>query len=352
MASYYLSPLASFLQLLNDTGLVQPGLLMWTYAAGTSTPTTTWTDITGVTPNSNPIQLGSNGRLPNVSVWQQGGVPIKIQFSTNAGTVGSPVFGNQVGPTFDQVSGINDPASTLSSLANAASGSGADLVANAVRSYDIFSSMRAANVPSLTAGETLIVFAEGGSAVGDNLAGSFYWSPSSSVADDGVNVIKPAAVGSGNGRYIRLSQNNLYYSAFKAASTQRTNNTISNDPDLALVIGAAGTYELTMTLFFTGISSGAQGIQWQLAYTGTVTNSGLTGNGLVNGAASTSRTTGFATPYAFATINTSGFDWYYVAGTVTVSNSGTINLQWAQNTTSANATQLSLMSRLSARKIA
>jgi hypothetical protein len=116
MANLYLCPLSTVLQAFTDTGIPLSGCLMWTYLAGTTTPTSTWTDSTGVTPNSNPIQFNSAGRLPNVTVWQAGGVPIKILFSTNAGTVLVPVFGSQIGPTFDQISGINDPTNTLANL--------------------------------------------------------------------------------------------------------------------------------------------------------------------------------------------------------------------------------------------
>jgi len=113
MASYYLSPFASFLQLFSETGIPLNGGLIWTYAAGTTIASATYTDITGTVQNSNPIQMGSDGRLQNVSIWQQGGVPLKFIFTTNAGTTGSPVAGTQLGPTFDQISGINDPASVL-----------------------------------------------------------------------------------------------------------------------------------------------------------------------------------------------------------------------------------------------
>ena len=205
----FLCPFASFMQVLIDAGNApQVGCLIWTYQAGTSTPQQTFTDITGGTPNSNPIQLNSAGRLNNVSIWQPGGVALKIQFSTNSGTVGAPVFGVQIGPTFDQVSGIDDPAGLLTSLINPATGSGADLVANTVRSYDLVASVRAANVPSLVAGQTLIIDVEGGFAVNDGFGGIFFWNVSSTAVDDGgVTTIKPTASGA-TGRYIRL--NNQY----------------------------------------------------------------------------------------------------------------------------------------------
>lgn len=197
MAAFYLSPISAILQYFTDVGIVLAGGKINTYLAGSSSPTATWTDITGNVPNSNPIILGSNGRLNNVQIWQQGGVSIKVVI-TDANN-------NQLGPTFDQVSGINDPAASLSTLANATSGQGADLVANAMRSYDIFSSLRAAVTPALAAGQTLIVDVEGASTVNDGFGGIFYWSASSAAADDGLNVIKPTAV-SGNGRYLRQKQ--------------------------------------------------------------------------------------------------------------------------------------------------
>lgn len=202
MASFYLSPFASFLQVLTDAGQVQPGLLIWTYAAGTVTPSATWTDITGSVPNSNPIQLNAAGRLNNVSIWQQGGVPLKFQFSTNAGTVLAPVFGQQIGPTFDQVSGIDDPAGLLATLAATPSGSGVDLVANAIKSYDLFATVRAAAVPNPVAGQNVIIDVLGNLVVNDGGGGFFYWSASSTAADDATNVIKPTAAGA-TGRYLR-----------------------------------------------------------------------------------------------------------------------------------------------------
>jgi hypothetical protein len=269
-ASFYLSPFASFLQCLNDAGQVQPGLLIWTYAAGTSTPSATWTDITGTVPNSNPLQLNSAGRLNNVSVWQQGGVALKYIFSTNAGTVGSPVFGAQIGPPFDQVSGIDDPAATLATLANPASGSGADLVSNSMRSYDLIATVRAALVPALSAGETLIIDLEGSSTINDGGGGFFYWNASSTAADDGgISTIKPTAAGSA-GRYVRLSIPAGVSGSFTAtllgvtgAPTMTINYVTSGGPALGLLTcstqGQTGTSNST-SFSISGWPSGLRGV--------------------------------------------------------------------------------------------
>ena len=56
---------------------------------------------------------------------------------------------------------LDDPFSLLAILANPASGSGADLIANAMRSYDVFASVRGANVPVLTGNQTLVIDVEG-----------------------------------------------------------------------------------------------------------------------------------------------------------------------------------------------
>lgn len=268
MASYYLCPMSTILQVLTDAGQVLTNALIWTYQAGTSTPTSTWQDSGGVTLNANPIQLNSAGRL-TAPIWQQGGVPIKIQISTNAGTVGSPVFGVQIGPTLDQISGIDDPAALLTSLITPTSGSGADLVANAVRSYDLISTVRAANVPSLAAGQTLIIDVEGGSIVNDGAGGFFYWNASSTASDDGgVSTIKPTAAGS-QGRYIRLTSSAGVNGSFTVTVTGCTTSptmtfryNLQGGPANGLVtLSWSGTGVLTSNSTAFGLSGFANGLQ-------------------------------------------------------------------------------------------
>lgn len=271
----YLCPLSTVLQAFTDAGVPLSGCLMWTYLAGTTTPAATYTDSTGITPNSNPIQFNSAGRLPNVTVWQTGGIPLKILFSTNAGTVLAPVFGSQIGPTFDQVSGIDDPAAILLSLSSATSGSGADLVANAMRSYDLIGTVRAANVPSLISGQTLIIDIEGGATVNDGSGGLFYWNASSTAADDGgVTTIKPTAAGS-TGRYLRLvagSGNNGSFTMTVTGCTTAPAVTfrynLQGGPANGLVtLSWDGTGVLTSnsTSFgFSGMANGLQGLTNQV----------------------------------------------------------------------------------------
>ncbi len=253
-----LCPVSVIFQYFTDTGVILAGGKINTYVAGSSTPTATYTDSTGVTQNANPIVLLSNGRLPNVQIWQPQGALIKI-IVTDSNDV-------QLGPVFDQIGGVNDP--TLpGSLSNPASGSGADLVANAVRSYDLFSSMRSANVPNLATGQTLEVVVQGGVTLGDTLSGLFRWSASSTASDDSLNVIKPTAL-SGPGRYLRqtpivitptgtmtLSSNGVNVDIFALAGSPLIAATVNLTISTGVIISSLGAR--SPALDFRGFASGS-----------------------------------------------------------------------------------------------
>jgi hypothetical protein len=106
--SVYLSPFAGAgWQFFNDNGDPLSGGLIYTYQAGTTTPVTSYTTVSGLFANSNPIQLDSVGRLPN-EVWLSQGTSYKFVLKTSGGiTIG----------TYDDISGINDFSSILAQLA-------------------------------------------------------------------------------------------------------------------------------------------------------------------------------------------------------------------------------------------
>lgn len=246
--AFYLCPIATILQYFTDVGIVLAGGKVNTFLAGTTTPQSTFTDVEGGVFNSNPIILNSAGRLPNVSIWQAGGVNLKIVI-TDANN-------NPIGPTFDQISGINDPAATTATLSNASNGQGVDLVANAVRSFDIFSSGRSWPPPTLVAGQTLMAIFEGGVSVNDGLGGIFYYNNTSSAADDNLNVIKPNIVG--NGRLIRL---------FPGISGQSFTGTLTG-----MTAGTTGTVRY--------IINSRTVVTLQAAFTGTSNSTAMTMTGL------------------------------------------------------------------------
>ena len=75
--SVNLSPVGNGINFLGTTGLPLAGGLLYTYQAGSSTPLTSYTDVNGQVPNTNPIVLGTDGRLPS-ELWFQAGYNYKL----------------------------------------------------------------------------------------------------------------------------------------------------------------------------------------------------------------------------------------------------------------------------------
>ena len=86
-------------QFFNNDGTVLSGGKLNTYAAGTTTPATTYTTSAGVIAHSNPIVLNSAGRVPGSGeVWLTDGITYKFVL-TDANDV--------LIATYDNISGIN-----------------------------------------------------------------------------------------------------------------------------------------------------------------------------------------------------------------------------------------------------
>lgn len=84
MTVVVLSPIGSpGQQFFDNNGVPLNGGLLYTYQAGTTTPLTTYTDATGVTPNANPIVLDSTGRITG-GMWLASGVSYKLVLKTSA----------------------------------------------------------------------------------------------------------------------------------------------------------------------------------------------------------------------------------------------------------------------------
>jgi hypothetical protein len=95
----FLSPLAGAgQQFLDNSGDPLTGGLLYTYAAGTTTPQSTFTTSAGTTPHSNPIIMDAAGRLES-EVWLTGGVAYKLVLRDRIGAL--------LG-TYDDLYGIND----------------------------------------------------------------------------------------------------------------------------------------------------------------------------------------------------------------------------------------------------
>lgn len=262
MSTLYLLPLSLIPQWFSNLGVMAAGGSVQTYQAGTTTPVTTYTDASGAVPNPNPMTLSASGRPVSAS-----GAPVAFWVSSGTSVlfIVYDASGNQL-QSLDHVGALNDPlgnTSTLQSqLASPASSNasgvgpvaGADLVANAVKSYDTFSDLRQANTPSLAVGQTLIVSLQGATTVGDAGGGDFYWNPTSTAADNGVTVIKPASAGIG--RYLRLvlPENAV---AINAGSFTATTTDVTGGTSSALIYWTlqGNTVTLCSPTTFTGTSA-------------------------------------------------------------------------------------------------
>jgi hypothetical protein len=72
-------------QFFDNNGIPLSGGLLYTYLAGTTTATATYTSASGSIANSNPIVLDSSGRPPN-EIWLTGGISYKFVLQTATST--------------------------------------------------------------------------------------------------------------------------------------------------------------------------------------------------------------------------------------------------------------------------
>ena len=91
-----LSPIGNGFQFFTTTGLPLAGGYLYTYQAGSTTPLTTYTDNGGTSSNTNPIQLGTDGRPP-AEIWLTYGVNYKFVLADST---------NSVIQTYDNLYGI------------------------------------------------------------------------------------------------------------------------------------------------------------------------------------------------------------------------------------------------------
>ena len=106
MTTYVLSSVFnSGSQFLDNQGRVLAGGKLWTYVAGSTTPLTTYTDSSGRVANANPIILDSAGRVTQ-EIWFPSGTQIKYVLQDSTGA--------SVGPTVDNVPGLNDNSAIAS----------------------------------------------------------------------------------------------------------------------------------------------------------------------------------------------------------------------------------------------
>lgn len=153
--------------------------------------------------------------------------------------------------------------------------------------------------------------------------------------------------------YVVDSLNKVY--RFKPAGTARASTTtLADDPDLIVTNLAKGTYLIRCYMQFFGTTSGAQGFKFALRIGGGITGaSWIIPFGIVNAALSNPNVIAPAnTTDAFATISTALNDEITFDAIVSSNGVGDIALQWAQNSSSVNNTNLSAASWMTVERIA
>ena len=144
MPSVNLSPLGGAgWQFFDSNGNPLTGGLLYTYAAGTTTPEATYTTSAGSVANANPIVLDSAGRVVD-QIWLTQGVSYKLELKTSLGT---PIW------VKDNIKGVNDV--NASGVVYLPSGTGAQstTVEGKLRQYvSAFDFMTAAQISDVESG--------------------------------------------------------------------------------------------------------------------------------------------------------------------------------------------------------
>lgn len=92
-------------QFFSNNGVPLSGGLLYSYAAGTTTPQTTYTSSSGTIAHTNPIVLDSAGRVPGGEIWLTSNTSYKFVLQTSAGVL--------IG-TYDNITGsISDTSQLL-----------------------------------------------------------------------------------------------------------------------------------------------------------------------------------------------------------------------------------------------
>ncbi len=189
-----LSPLAGAgWQIFDNNGVPLAGGKLYTYAAGTTTPATTYTSSSGSVANSNPIILDSAGRISE-EVWLTSSASYKFTLATAS---------NITLWAKDNISGFTTAAdlvnyATLTDLAN--------LTVNSI--------VELRTVPIAD-----LVQMTGYYTPGDGGGGSFCWNATSTAPDDGGLYILPTGH-VGAGRWQRIVEGDVYQAAWWGAKSE------------------------------------------------------------------------------------------------------------------------------------
>jgi hypothetical protein len=112
-------------QFLDNNGVILSGGKLYSYAAGTTTPQTTYTSASGSTAHTNPIILNSAGRVATGEIWLTAGENYKFSLFTSADVLIA---------TYDNITGINGTGITSNASTVVYDPAGTGAVATTVQS--------------------------------------------------------------------------------------------------------------------------------------------------------------------------------------------------------------------------
>lgn len=146
--------------------------------------------------------------------------------------------------------------------------------------------------------------------------------------------------------------------AWKTASLDRASTTtLADDPDLTLTLAASATYEVTFRLYYAALDAAKFKTAWTVPSGASGFRSAVgAGTASTDATAATTSRFGahnFTTAITYGTRNhATNLCFAMETAVLTTSSSGTLALQWAQDTSNATATRLAAGSFLRVKRIA
>jgi hypothetical protein len=166
-----------------------------------------------------------------------------------------------------------------------------------------------------------------------------------------------AAGGLGDSDFISALVPDVFWKA--AATSRASTTTLADDPDLTTTLAANAVYWVQMWLHFVSQTTPLIQTAWTVP-SGATGNRGVIGPGSSSNQASSDNVSGrfgvhgFATSIVYGTrgATTNQLGCSETAVVFTSSSSGTLALQWAQNTSNATASQMSAGSVMLVKRLA
>jgi len=316
MTTAYLTQIGKF-RGVNNAGAALVGGLVYTYAAGTTTPIATYTDSTAGTPNANPVVLNARGEA---DIWLKPNVGYKFVLTDQYGAIiwsEDNVFLSQLLTLYGGV----DTGSANSYAINFASNFTALTDGIYIIWYPSNTNTGASQINVNGLGNIAIVNVDGTPLVANEI-----------IANTPTYILYKA------GQWVlgNVSPISQLVTKVKTALTSRANTTAyTADPDLQYVIPTAGTYQVEFYIDAYLLDAVVQQINYGISFSGSITAFGgsqYIGRGVFNNVFSdVSNRVNAASAGTLLSAGGIGTNSAYATGTLIALSSGTVSLSWGPN---------------------